>query len=319
MHVLHTRPPHHRRYRVESLAYSPDGEFLLVGIDRRERECWATDREGRLLRLDPRGRTDEELERVGETISDVAWSEDGTRVAAVGGGRLAVLTRDFETVARVPLPYATAVTFGVHQEVIVTLSRHHGGGVLRLDPASAATAPWCSEQVPSALGDEWSGPRGLGLRFLRGSVSATIHPDYGLIVGGRDGVWIEEHAGSKARVAGAGWFETLDLSPDSRVLAAAAVARVFCWSVGESSLDGRRELVGHRKEVTALAFSPDGRFLLSTSLDGTVRLWDPASGREVACLDWGIGPVRSLACHPDGTTAAVGGGRRDAIVVFDLP
>ena len=40
----------------------------------------------------------------------------------------------------------------------------------------------------------------------------------------------------------------------------------------------QQSLIGHTKEVTALAFSPDGKTLFSGSNDGTVKSWDPSTG-----------------------------------------
>lgn len=40
----------------------------------------------------------------------------------------------------------------------------------------------------------------------------------------------------------------------------------------------QQSLIGHTKEVTALAFSPDGKTLFSGSKDGTVKSWDPSTG-----------------------------------------
>jgi WD40 repeat protein len=40
-------------------------------------------------------------------------------------------------------------------------------------------------------------------------------------------------------------------------------------------------LAGHRGEVNAVAFSPNGKRLASTSLDGTLRIWDVATGKEI--------------------------------------
>jgi WD40 repeat protein len=45
-----------------------------------------------------------------------------------------------------------------------------------------------------------------------------------------------------------------------------------------------RHLKGHTGRVRDAAFSGDGKTLASCSDDGTVRLWDPASGKEMARL-----------------------------------
>jgi RNA polymerase sigma factor (sigma-70 family) len=79
----------------------------------------------------------------------------------------------------------------------------------------------------------------------------------------------------------------------------------FLWDAATGRL--LRSFVGHAGEVTALAFSPDGKLVASGSADRTVRIWDTATGKELrrfADLDKS---VRCVAFSPEGKTLAASG------------
>jgi WD40 repeat protein len=105
------------------------------------------------------------------------------------------------------------------------------------------------------------------------------------------------------------------VSPDGQRVAVGVDYAVRLFRAGGKHPDA--ELTGHTGRVSGAAFDGTGRTLATSSWDGTVRVWDVESAREVARFPLSVGQLTAIACSPDGTRLAVGG-TAGGVVLIDV-
>ena len=81
-------------------------------------------------------------------------------------------------------------------------------------------------------------------------------------------------------------------------------------------------LKGHTESVYSIAFTPDGKYVVTGSFDKTLKVWETATGKEIKTFGGADAAtpnlVLSVAVSPDGTLVASGSSDNTA-KIWDFP
>jgi WD40 repeat protein len=73
----------------------------------------------------------------------------------------------------------------------------------------------------------------------------------------------------------------------------------------------RQQFTGHTRPIRSVVYSPDGKQVLTSSLDGTVRLWDAQTARPGRVISY-TGDLLGAVFSPDGRYVLAGGADEDS-------
>ena len=286
---------------ANTVGFSADGTKLVVGGFL----AWVWDgREGRNSRTLPAGAFES---LIGRRVTAAVISPDGKRILAGCLDRKARLW-DAETGQELR-------TFPGHADAVKSVAfSPNGKQVLTCAAGEKQARLWDAESAKElhafALPDESVAVAAFspdGTRVLTGGDSSTTQ--------GGARLW-DARTGKELRAFGTPreTVYSIAFSPDGKKLVTGEnlnTARLWDTETGKviHEFHGHMSIVsprGVRVKVMAVAFSPDGSLVLTGSIDGTARLWDVRTGKEVRTLTSDLAAVLSATFSPDGKWVVTG-------------
>ena len=272
---------------VLSVAFSPDGEFIVAGDVNGEIRLWQVNDVKLIFTLQAHHSS---------WVWSVAFSPN-SRTIASGSGDETIKLWDVNTVNT--------------GQCLQTLQGHNNR------VCSVAFSP-DGKILASGSGDKtiklWDLSSGQCLHTLQGHSnwirSVAFSPD-GKILASCSAdqtikLW-DVNTGQclKALQGHSNWVRSVAFSPDGKILASCSADQTIkLWDVNAGQC--LQTLQGHLHWVNSVVFSPDGKTLASNSDDQNIKLWDVSTGQCLQTLQGHSNRVWSVAFNPDGKTLASG-------------
>ncbi|KAG8924517.1 hypothetical protein FRC02_010366 [Tulasnella sp. 418] len=278
--------------QVQTVAYSPNGGLLASGSD-----------DNRVIIWDSRtGAEIHSLEGHSAMVLAIAFSPDGNLIASGSHDK------------------SVRIWSSLTGILIHTLVGHSGAvTAVSFSPVRSIVASGSSDKTVT-LWDSGTGSRIRILRVLSGwSWTISFSPDGTQIVSkSSDSSIIIWDTDSGAGVSELKANESSDtrtmiyfiaFSPDGTRLASAYDKEVIIWDYKSRTIFRRLE-----GEALCLAFSPDGRFIVTGRGNGQIVTWDIIKGSPIGIFGNHTKAVVSIAVSPDGSRILTGSYDRTAAV-----
>jgi WD40 repeat protein len=280
--------------------YSPDGRCVVIGDARGRLEVWDA-RNGRSLRV---------LQREGPAITKLAVTAREQRLA---------VARADNTVHLWKLPA------GEEPRILHCDKEHNLAHMwtMRFSPDGRrlliADGNYRARLWELASGEvRWRARFGSAVFSPDGKTLAMVfHGPYLNLLDASSGKPRAQLRQSTNVAEGLGRVPAMASSPDGQRLALGVNGVFLCdartgavihhfqaadWPKASPPEERRRARLASEGGVHGLAFSPDGKWLGTSGIDGSVRLWEGATGQEVLRLNGHAGDVKQIAFGADSRT-----------------
>ena len=299
---------------VETVAFSPDGKYIVSGSRDNTARIWdvSTGKEIYQIKFDawvlcvafsPNGKY------------IVAGSQDRTvRVwEAISGKEIFRLSFDQSVVATAFSPDGKFVVAGSYDKTVRVLDAMNGKEVARVthnnEFVTTVAFGLNGEYVVSGTTNDvkvWEAQSGKEIFHLNDVTAFSVSKNGKYIVSGNADktlrVWELPNGKEITRIPMNDLATNVAIDPNGEYVVAGIGSGIeYAWRVSDGKEFG---IINDNTVAKSLAFSPDGKYMLSTDLMSVAYIWEISSGAKIIQFD---GNYHSAAFSPDGKYVALGG------------